>query len=538
MAKELLKLIDSKMTIVDSKVMQSGSDQTQKLSDIISKCIGKSIEDGTSTDLYDAINKQLPRLLLSNSEGSYELKQNNIEPDNNPAEILADILEPYLKIPQSSTYKTYTAIIDEDEDNPKLAVTYSDDAVSFEPESSEWFNTEIFKDIRPCVLKEGKVKFYLDSSNYSKLSREPECLIDLSDYADTNFNINPSVVMEDVTYDATYLTSSDTGTISDTDSSIQYKSTGYLRYTFSDIVIDSDNPDYFLLIEYSGTSDISKKFAEEIVVNGSQRQTVFFDNTTNTSILRLVVDAKAGTNTVDIYTPTDYFNSTTNMDVPYIKGVALVPAPSLKDENIGDVMIEIPKMGYKINKIDSKVFVSVTRQSDAEGFCYDAFKRTADSIIKDNLYIGVAPQDMKDMETIESVRQQIKDFSDGYSLMTYTAYNLIVIMSLLYYRRIGPYIDDTTNITENKYKEALFDCKKIDNNTNSSESQYCARILGIDDFCDSAYCQILDGLFINSTNESTLKELSITNNNIPKSTDGNITATHVGYLDGIGKESN
>lgn len=529
MAKELLKLIDSKMTIVDSKVMQSGSDQTQKLSDIISKCIGKSIEDGTSTDLYDAINKQLPRLLLSNSEGSYELKQNNIEPDNNPAEILADILEPYLKIPQSSTYKTYTAIIDEDEDNPKLAVTYSDDAVSFEPESSEWFNTEIFKDIRPCVLQDGKVKFYLDSSDYSKLSREPECLIDVSDYDNIEFNRNPSVVVNGTTYDRTYLTSSDSGTISDTDSSIQYRGNGYLRYTFPNISIDTTT-ECFLLIKYSGTSNTSKKFAEEIVINGSQRQTVFFDNTSNTSILRLVVDAKAGTNIIDIYTPTDYFNSTTSMDVPYIKGVALVSTPSLKDDNTSDIMIEIPKLGYKINKIDSKVVVSVTRQSDAEGFCYDAFKRT-DSI-KDNLYIGVEPQDIED--TIESERQK---FNNGYSLMTYTAYNLIVILSLLYYRKIGPYID-TTSITKKDYTEALFDCKQIDNNTNSSESPYCARILGIDDFCHGAYCQILDGLFINSTNESTLKELSITNNNIPKSTDGNITATHVGYLDGIGKESN
>jgi hypothetical protein len=41
-----------------------------------------------------------------------------------------------------------------------------DDAVGMEKGSSAWDKQEIFKDIRPCVLKNGEVVYYLDPDNF------------------------------------------------------------------------------------------------------------------------------------------------------------------------------------------------------------------------------------------------------------------------------------------------------------------------------------------------------------------------------------
>ena len=61
--------------------------------------------------------------------------------------------------------KTYSFIIDLDDSNPDTNITYTDDAEEYtNPES--WDNSPLFKSIRPCVLKDGIVNYYLDPNNY------------------------------------------------------------------------------------------------------------------------------------------------------------------------------------------------------------------------------------------------------------------------------------------------------------------------------------------------------------------------------------
>lgn len=52
--------------------------------------------------------------------------------------------------------------------NPATSVTYTDDAVGMTGGSSNWDTTDIFKNIKPCLLKAGVVQYYLDPTDYSK----------------------------------------------------------------------------------------------------------------------------------------------------------------------------------------------------------------------------------------------------------------------------------------------------------------------------------------------------------------------------------
>lgn len=67
-----------------------------------------------------------------------------------------------------STGKTYTLRINTTDSNPLSCCEYMDDALGMVKGSSEWDNQEIFKDIRPCVFKEGQVVYYLNPLDFSQ----------------------------------------------------------------------------------------------------------------------------------------------------------------------------------------------------------------------------------------------------------------------------------------------------------------------------------------------------------------------------------
>ena len=67
-----------------------------------------------------------------------------------------------------ATSKTYTVEIDLSNSNPLSSVTYLDDAIGMTKGSSNWDNEIIFKDIKPCVFKDGSVVYYLDKTDCTK----------------------------------------------------------------------------------------------------------------------------------------------------------------------------------------------------------------------------------------------------------------------------------------------------------------------------------------------------------------------------------
>ena len=72
----------------------------------------------------------------------------------------------YIKYtPKSNTYGVKIEI---GNSSPDGAVTYIEDAEGMSPGWDNWKDHEIFKDIRPCVLKDGVVQYYLQRDDYSK----------------------------------------------------------------------------------------------------------------------------------------------------------------------------------------------------------------------------------------------------------------------------------------------------------------------------------------------------------------------------------
>lgn len=69
-------------------------------------------------------------------------------------------------------YKTYGISIDLTNSNPDTAVTYTDDAVAvgMTAGSSEWLEKNIFKDIKPCLFKDGAVVGYLNPDNFAQFA--------------------------------------------------------------------------------------------------------------------------------------------------------------------------------------------------------------------------------------------------------------------------------------------------------------------------------------------------------------------------------
>lgn len=63
---------------------------------------------------------------------------------------------------------TYTVNIDKTNSNPLTCCTYADDALGMTKGSVDWNNCPIFKDIRPCVFKNGQVQYYLNPNNFNE----------------------------------------------------------------------------------------------------------------------------------------------------------------------------------------------------------------------------------------------------------------------------------------------------------------------------------------------------------------------------------
>lgn len=63
---------------------------------------------------------------------------------------------------------TYGVSIDLSNSNPETAVTYTDDAVGMVAGSADWYNMRIFKDIKPCLFKNGSVVGYLNPNNFAQ----------------------------------------------------------------------------------------------------------------------------------------------------------------------------------------------------------------------------------------------------------------------------------------------------------------------------------------------------------------------------------
>jgi hypothetical protein len=65
-------------------------------------------------------------------------------------------------------YVVYGVRIDNTNSNPETGVIYTDDATGFTGGSTDWDSRFPFNTIRPCMLKEGVVQYYLNPADYTK----------------------------------------------------------------------------------------------------------------------------------------------------------------------------------------------------------------------------------------------------------------------------------------------------------------------------------------------------------------------------------
>lgn len=69
-------------------------------------------------------------------------------------------------VPQA--FAVYGVSIDLTNSNPLTAVTYTDGAIGVTKGSAAWDTMAIFKDIKPCVLLNGVVQYYLNPANFAQ----------------------------------------------------------------------------------------------------------------------------------------------------------------------------------------------------------------------------------------------------------------------------------------------------------------------------------------------------------------------------------
>ncbi|WP_341323341.1 hypothetical protein NSQ62_07675 [Solibacillus sp. FSL H8-0523] len=68
----------------------------------------------------------------------------------------------------SVAHPIYTVIIDTTNSNPETSVTYADDAVGMAAGSSAWDNVFPFSEIKPVMLLNGEVNYYLNPNNFAQ----------------------------------------------------------------------------------------------------------------------------------------------------------------------------------------------------------------------------------------------------------------------------------------------------------------------------------------------------------------------------------
>lgn len=78
-------------------------------------------------------------------------------------------------------YKTYTVRIDLNNSDPEIACEYMDDAVGMTPGYNSWKDKPIIQSIKPCVLNNGEVQYYLQKDDYTKKEDGTASVLDGTD---------------------------------------------------------------------------------------------------------------------------------------------------------------------------------------------------------------------------------------------------------------------------------------------------------------------------------------------------------------------
>ena len=184
-------------------------------------------------------------------------------------------------------------------------------------------------------------------------------------------------------------------------------------------------------------------------------------------------------------------------------------AADITSGNSGDVMIEIPKTGYKISKSGTTLTVQITDDPNKKGFSYKAHTRTEDGD-REKLYIGAFLGSNKGdkLRSISGVAPQIEttltDFrihaqanGAGYDLFAFYPMTLLQCLYLIMYKNLDSqtalgmgYVGDENYEFGAKNTGATLDKGMSYGSTDSMQQM---KFLGIEDFWGNLL-QWIDGL--------------------------------------------
>lgn len=177
----------------------------------------------------------------------------------------------------------------------------------------------------------------------------------------------------------------------------------------------------------------------------------------------------------------------------------------------GDVMIEIPKLGYKMTTDGSYHYIYVTDDPAADGYCYRAHALDSEGDC-DKIYIGaylayltnsklysISGQTPTTNNTLSTYRNCAAARGTGYQLLSFYPLTLLQCLYLIMYKnRNGQsalgrgYVDGNSAVT----KTGNTNAKGVCYGETTGKYQMC--FLNIEDFWGNAL-QWIDGIFSNSS---------------------------------------
>ena len=177
--------------------------------------------------------------------------------------------------------------------------------------------------------------------------------------------------------------------------------------------------------------------------------------------------------------------------------------------NDGDVMVEFPKIGYKMYNDSSYQYIQITDNPNAEGFCYLAHSLDNENDC-DKIYIGaylgstssnnlysISGQSPTESITLTAARNQVSARGAGYQLLSFYPFTLLQCLYVIIYKNLNSQAAlglGYTSISNSAKANTGYTNTKPFCYGNSSSGTEHVKFLGIEDFYGNLF-QWIDGVY-------------------------------------------
>ncbi len=183
----------------------------------------------------------------------------------------------------------------------------------------------------------------------------------------------------------------------------------------------------------------------------------------------------------------------------------------------GDIMVEIPKVGYKLSYSDNNLQVDITNEDAKDGYCYRAHSLDAEgdcdfiyvgaylAYKNDNKLTSVSGQIPTGNITINNSRIAAAAAGTGYQQLSWYVWTLLQCLYLVVFKNLNSqtalgygYTNGNSSVTRTGGTNSVTFCGNAGNNATDGKHQ--VKCLGIEDFWGNAY-QWCDGIFSDSSRQ-------------------------------------